>query len=81
MSKSTKLPIVKDVGFMKKTYHKVIRSNINQKLKQVKDIEDAEELEIPEPETIIDDYDYCDWRFDMRDEEDDSKYKIKAKRK
>jgi len=72
MGKSKKLAIYKDIGFAKKTYHKIVRTNVNQKLRQIKDIEDAEELELPEPETIVNDYDYSDYTCDL--EHDNTPY-------
>lgn len=81
MSKSTKIPIVKDVGFMKNFYHRIIRRKINQNLKQIKNIDDVDGVCLPEPKTIIGDYDYCDWIYDMRNEDDDCEFKIKSMRK
>ena len=65
MGKSKKLSIHKDVGFAKKTYHRIVRTNINQKLRQIKDIEDAEELKLPNSKEIINDYDYSDTKYDF----------------
>lgn len=56
MSRSRKkYSIVKDVGFMKKLYWKVIRRVSKQYLNSNK--------EIPQPKEIINDYDYCDWKI------------------
>jgi len=84
MGKSTKKPIIKSAPRNSKKsteYWKVIRRTVNTKLKSVKDIEDAEELEIPDARDIVDDFSYCDNIIDFTEWDDDHIYKIKAKRK
>lgn len=59
MSRSRKLPILKDKSFRKETYWRNIRSRINQLVRMG-------EEELPNPKTIINDYDFSDYKFDYR---------------
>lgn len=61
MSRSVKKAIVKDSKPDK--YWKQIRSTIKNTIRS-SSLEDLEELEIPDPKTIVNDYDYCDWTAD-----------------
>ena len=65
MSKSFKLPIIKD-----KTDHKffrrTVRRIVNQKIKDIKNLVDLDSYEIPNTKTIVNDYDYCDYILDLR---------------
>ena len=83
MARSVKKAIYKDVGYAKRTYHKVTRSNINQTLREAKKLEDLEELEIPEEKTIVNDYSYCDYRIYLENDDNPNweEAKIKFKRK
>jgi ribosomal protein L7/L12 len=81
MSKSFKKPIYKDNGSAKSTYHKVIRSSVNQALREAKKLVEIEDLILPEAKELINDYDYRDYTSDYRFEEDDDEWKIKLARK
>ena len=81
MSKSYKKPIHKDKGFMKSAYHKKVRVNVNQALREAKKLEEIEDLILPEAKELINDYDYRDYTSDCRFEEDDDEWKIKLARK
>ena len=59
MSRSRKKPICKDIGYEKRTYWRKIRRVVNHALKSGKEI-------IPKPKEIINDYNYSDYRFDLR---------------
>lgn len=59
MSRSRKLPVLKDKSFKKKLYWRNIRSRINQLVR-------VGEEELPDPKTLINDYDYIDWIYDYR---------------
>ena len=58
MSRSFRKPFVKDDGLGKRNYWRTIRRVQKQYLKEGKDI--------PPKEVIINDYDYCDYIFDLR---------------
>jgi len=71
MSKSTKIPIYKDVGHQKKTYWRTIRRIWKQFVKADK--------ELPHEKSLVNDYDYSDYKFDFR--EWDKEHQIKHSRK
>lgn len=74
MSRSSKKAIHKDVGFMKKDYWKTVRRVQKQALNSGKDI--------PNPRSIVNDYDYSDYTFDFEYAGTvDEKIKNKIKRK
>ncbi len=73
MSRSIKLPIIKDKYDY--NYNKVIRSRVNNIIRMMKY---NPELEIPYPHSIINPYDVCDWIY--RIEPHHSEY-IKSQRK
>ena len=93
MSKSRKKAIIKDKK--DSTYWRRIRSNINQRVRQFKDevvnkesfhadcLEDAKILDsedtLPNPKSLVNDYDYCDHYIDY--EYNNSKDKTKMQRK
>lgn len=88
MSRSRKKAIVKDKRL--KQYSKIIRRSQNQIIKDSIKLEDLFLLEIPNPKTIINDYDYSDYRFDceykrtpnvLRLRREDKEYIKKIKRK
>ena len=58
MSKSTKLPVLKDRGWRKSEYWKVIRRTWKSIIKGSRDVE---EIDLPHPHSIVNDYDYHDW--------------------
>lgn len=59
MGKSRKKPIYKDVGIEKKKYWRKIRRVVRLAIKGEKEI-------LPLPKEIINDYNYSDYRFDLR---------------
>ena len=65
MSRSYKKPYIKDRGLTE--YNRIIRSRINQLVRKMK-YED--EVELPHPKTIINDYSICDYIWYM----DEPKY-------
>jgi hypothetical protein len=64
MSRSYKKAIFKDKPIYKKTYWRTIRRVQRMALKQDKDI--------PDPKTIINNYDYCDYTIDVEHSKNDS---------
>lgn len=67
MSRSRKLPIYKDGPRSHKKssiYWRTIRRIINERVRFYHEFVDDEVL--PEPQEIINDYDYCDWIYDSR---------------
>lgn len=65
MSRSRKLPIVKDKPRV--NYWKTVRRTLNQTVSQFSVVEDEDDLnDLPDPKTIVNDYDYCDYVSDMR---------------
>lgn len=59
MSRSYKKnAILKDGGGSKAWYWRVVRHHQNQEVREGKDISN--------PKSIVNDYDYCDYRFDHR---------------
>ncbi len=64
MSRSRKkVPIYKDRGFRKDSYWKTVRRRYKTIIKGNRD---EESLQFPNPKTIVNDYDYCDWLSDCR---------------
>lgn len=61
MSRSRKKAIYKDVSYKKRVYHRIVRSNINQHVRNSYKLESVDDLVLPNPKEIINDYDYCDW--------------------
>jgi len=57
MARSYKKAIIKDKKPSNNMYHKIVRRVSKHALKQGK--------EIPDPKVIVNDYDYCDYIFDM----------------
>ena len=70
MSRSTKLPIVKDKPRNRKRsseYWRRVRRVLNQTVSSFSVIEDEDDFnDLPNPKAIVDDYDYCDYVHDMR---------------
>lgn len=57
MSRSIKKhAVVRQIGWMKRTYWRVVRRVSKQKLNSDK--------EIPNPKEIVNDWDYCDWKYE-----------------
>lgn len=68
MSRSyKKTKIVKDAGSSKKSYWKKVRRKFKTILKSADDID---EVILPEPKEIVNDYDYSDYSFNCENEED-----------
>ena len=77
MSRSRKIyPNIKDKGF-KNLYWKTIRSSINQVVRGFLKKRDLDDTELPNPKTIINDYDYSDYKFVAKDKKDIEKFKRK----
>jgi hypothetical protein len=62
MSRSWKKPWIKDKTTL--NYSKIIRSRINQIVRSILK-KDPEEVVLPNPKTIINDYDISDYRFKL----------------
>lgn len=67
MTRSVKLPIYKD-GTAKehRLFRRRIKRLIRQKVRDIKNLKDPELYEIPNPKSLVNDYDWCDYIFDMR---------------
>lgn len=61
MSRSTRLPIVKDSK--PKGYYRQIRRSQNNSLRNQIQFEDLESVIIPNGNTIVNGYDVCDYKF------------------
>jgi len=81
MGKSKKKAIYKDVGIGKKRYHKTCRSVINKQIREISKLEDTDEYEIENEKTIINDYDYSDYKFIYEYSSNNEKYAEKLRRK
>jgi len=68
MSKSRKKPVLKDKTDGAK-YHRTIRRVTNQKVRYLEEAIDDEGLR--DPKEIINDYNYRDWKFDLRFKDDE----------
>lgn len=69
MSRSRRLPIVKDRPRNAKKsslYWRTVRRVINEKVKSYL-IAPSDDVSLPEPKEIVNDYDYSDYKFDYRD--------------
>ena len=67
MSRSTRKPIIKDRPRNHKKsslYWRSVRSTIKQSIREIAQLEDKEDFEIPNPKEIVNDYNYCDYIFD-----------------
>jgi hypothetical protein len=74
MSRSKKEPIVKERprNYKKSTiYWRKVRSVVKNTIKSFK--EDWKDLEIPNPKTIVNDYDYSDYTLFLNDEKNKRK--------
>ncbi len=71
MSKSKRKPVIKEKprNYKASSYYRRVRRIIKQKVKQMDEI-------LPEAQEIVNDYDYCDYKFDLRTSKD-----IKQKKK
>lgn len=67
MSKSRKLPIFKDKG-LKVIYHRIVKRRIKNYLKSnFLRLQDEDfDCNIPNPKTIVSDYNYSDYTIDLR---------------
>jgi hypothetical protein len=85
MSRSIKKPIVKDKPRNRKrtsTYWRTVRRSINSKLRTYinhigSNIRDIEEPSLPQPQEVVNDYDYCDWVMRVRGPKEVEKYSRK----
>lgn len=67
MSKSYKLPIYKDgTADAHRFFRRKIKRAIRQKVRDIKNLRDPETYEIPAPKTLVNDYDWSDYKFDYR---------------
>lgn len=69
MSRSRRKPIVKDRPRNEKKstlYWRIVRRVTNGKVKDILKSPD-DNLPLPEPQEIVNDYDYCDYKIDYRD--------------
>jgi hypothetical protein len=86
MSRSRRQPIIKDRPRNEKKsslYWRIVRRVINSKVRQIIKT-DEDEVDLPEPKEIVNDYDYCDYVIDYRDpgwSEKHKEYIEKQKRK
>lgn len=86
MSRSRRQPIVKDRPRNEKKsslYWRIVRRVINGKVREIVKNDD-DEINLPEPKEIVNDYDYCDYVIDYRDpswSEKHKEYIEKQKRK
>lgn len=84
MSRSTRKPIIKDRPRNHKKsslYWRSVRSTIKQSIREISQLEDKEDFEIPNPKEIVNDYNYCDYVFDYEHYDLDEEYKQKLSRK
>ena len=72
MSRSKKKPILKDKPRNTKAsiYYRKIRRVIKHLLTKTKNSGDPIDLNLPESRSLVNDYDYCDWIWNMEDEKD-----------
>lgn len=82
MSRSKKKPICKDGnGKMHKMYRRAIRSSLKTYFRSHKQkFIDGELNEFPNPKTIVNDYDYCDYIYKGK-ENSENEIDIKLSRK
>jgi hypothetical protein len=69
MSRSRRKPIIKDRPRNDKKsslYWRVVRRVTNDKVRQIQSNPEMES-DLPEPQEIVNDYDYCDYKIDYRD--------------
>lgn len=59
MSRSRKKPVIKDRGYMKNIYWKIVRKAIKSAIKSGKQV-------LPLPKEVVNDYSYCDYVIDLR---------------
>lgn len=66
MSRSKRLPYIKDNGGRgaHKVYRRKIRRKIRQSVRDISNLSDIETYEIPNPRTIVNGYNWCDYWFD-----------------
>lgn len=72
MSRSRKKPIVKDGPRNQKKgakYHRAVRRVTNEKIRYLN--EELDDNVIPDPKEIVNDYDYSDYKFDFRFDDDE----------
>jgi hypothetical protein len=80
MSRSRRKPVEKDKPRNEKSgakYHRTIRRVTNEKVRYLEDALEDEEL--PDPKEIINDYNYSDWKQDLRFRNDEMSKKQSRK--
>ena len=75
MGKSFRKPIIKDKPTTKKDYWKTVRKSAKQKMRT---FDSEDDLEIPNPKTVVNDFKYSDYRC-IIDENNEHYKKIKRK--
>jgi hypothetical protein len=81
MSRSKRQPIVKDRPRNKKKsslYWRTVRRVVNDNVRKLKY---DDEHELPQPQEIVNDYDYCDYVIDYRKWDNDKGWGEKLSRK
>lgn len=81
MSRSKRKPIYKDKGWEHDIYNKRIRRIQKQVIKDIINLRNMEDYNIPLDREIVNDYDISDYRFDYRFYEDVNNECIKLTRK
>ena len=79
MSRSRRKAIYKDKGI--RPYWRHVRRSINNAVRDIFHLADKEDYNIPNPREIIDDWEYCDYKFDCEYKQKDSEWKEKLTRK
>lgn len=66
MSRSKKLPWIKDNGGKGShtIYRRKVKRRIRQSVRDISRLSDIETYDIPNPKTIVNDYDWCDYKFE-----------------
>lgn len=80
MSRSRRKPIVKDRPRNEKKssiYHRTVRRVTNEKIRYLN--EDVDDEILPDPKEIVNDYDYSDYKFDFRFNDDENSEKESRK--
>lgn len=67
MSKSYKLPIYKDgTADAHRFFRRKIKRAIRQKVRDIKNLLDVDSYELPSSKSIVNDYDWSDYKLDYR---------------
>jgi len=86
MSRSVKKPVYNDSGWMKRGYWKAVRTATKTRVRGLLLTDDLDEAvqQIPDPRTVVNDWDYRDYTIDARKypdipDIDKDRYEIKRK--